>query len=50
MALFAAQVRGGYLEQGEGADRDEDHPDAVHVRMVHSAFARPKPGERPVVV
>jgi hypothetical protein len=36
MALFAAQVRGGYLEQGEGADRDEDHPDAVHVRMVHT--------------
>jgi len=35
-ALFAAQVRCCYFEQGERADRDEDHPDGVHIRMVQA--------------
>jgi hypothetical protein len=33
-ALFAAEVRRGDLEQSEGTDRDDDHPDDVHVGIV----------------
>ena len=48
MTLLAAKVRGGDLQQGKSADREDDHPDGVHDRHPARRTGGPKPGERHV--
>jgi hypothetical protein len=47
--LFTPEIRGGELQEGEGADREDDHPDGIHVPHPAWRRRRRKSGERHIL-